>query len=294
MRFMETSTITILQPGDEAALEAFLLPRVESSMFLIGNMRTAGLADRGQLYQGTYAVRLQEGKIAGVVAHFWNRNLVLQDPVGPAELCAAAVKASGRPIGGLVGPNRQVVLAKAALGIGGASLQMDETETLYSLELEELVVPDALASGRVTGRRIRPGDVDLLADWGAAYEVEALGEEDCPRLRRQVREETERAVREQRTWVLEEGGRPVARSSFNTAIAEAVQVGGVWTPPELRRRGYGRAVVAASLLDARAAGVKKGILFTGEDNIAAQKAYEALGFRPVGDYSIVLLKPPAA
>jgi len=291
---METPTIRILQPGDEAALEAFLLPRVESSMFLIGNVRAAGLADRGQLYQGTYAARLQDGKIVGVVAHYWNRNLILQDPVDPAALCAAAVRASGRPIGGLLGPNGQVALAKAALGIGGSSLQMDETETLYSLELGELVVPDALASGRVTGRRIQPGDVDLLTDWGAAYEVEALGEEDSLRLRRQVREETERAIREQRTWVLEDGGRPVARSSFNTAIAEAVQIGGVWTPPELRRRGYGRAVVAASLLDARAAGVEKGILFTGEDNIAAQKAYEALGFRPVGDYSIVLLRSPAA
>ncbi len=293
---METSTIRILQPGDEAALEAFLLPRVESSMFLIGNMRADGLTDRGQLYQGTYAARLQEGKIVGVVAHFWNRNLMLQDPVDPAALCAAAVRASGRPIGGLLGPNDQVTLAKTALGIDRSSLQLDETERLYSLELGDLVVPDALASGRVTGRRIQPGDLDLLTDWGAAYEVEALGEEDSPRLRRQVREETERAIREQRTWVLEleDEGRPVACSSFNAAIAEAVQVGGVWTPPDLRRRGYGRAVVATSLLDARAAGVKKGILFTGEDNVAAQKAYEALGFRLVGDFSIVLLKPSAA
>jgi RimJ/RimL family protein N-acetyltransferase len=293
-RIMETPTIRILEPGDEAALEAFLLPRVASSMFLIGNMRAAGLADRGQIYQGTYAARLQDGKIVGVVAHYWNRNLVLQDPIDPAALCAAAVRTSGRPIGGLIGPNDQVGLAKAALGIGGSSAQMDETEMLYSLELEELVVPDALSSGRVTGRRIQPGDVDLLARWGAAYEVEALGEEDSPRLRHRVREETERAVKEQRTWVLEDGGRPVACSSFNTAIAEAVQVGGVWTPPELRRRGYGRAVVAAPLLDARTVGVEKGILFTGEDNIAAQKAYEALGFRPVGDYSLVLLKPSAA
>jgi len=39
-------------------------------------------------------------------------------------------------------------------------------------------------------------------------------------------------------------------------------------------------------------GVKKGILFTGEDNIAAQRAYEALGFRRIGDYSIVLLRSP--
>jgi predicted GNAT family acetyltransferase len=46
------------------------------------------------------------------------------------------------------------------------------------------------------------------------------------------------------------------------------------------------------LLDARTEGVKKGILFTGEDNIAAQRAYEALGFRCIGDYSIMLLRSP--
>ncbi len=52
MRIMETSAIRVLKPGDEAALEAFSLPQVESSMFLIGNVRAAGLTDNGQTYQG--------------------------------------------------------------------------------------------------------------------------------------------------------------------------------------------------------------------------------------------------
>ena len=66
----------------------------------------------------------------------------------------------------------------------------------------------------------------------------------------------------------------------------------MWTPPELRRRGYGRAAVAASLLDARAEGATEAILFTAEDNIAAQKAYVALGFRQVGSYRMLLLRSP--
>ena len=32
-------TYRVLQPGDEAALAAFVLPRISSSMFLLGNMR---------------------------------------------------------------------------------------------------------------------------------------------------------------------------------------------------------------------------------------------------------------
>jgi predicted GNAT family acetyltransferase len=297
---MEMSVIRVLKPGDEAALEAFLLPQVESSMFLIGNMRAAGLTDHGQTYQGTYAAKLEGGKIVGVVAHYWNQNLVFQAPVDLVALCAEAVKGSGHPIQGLIGPSDQVGMAKEMLDMDRSNVQMDETEKLYSLELEDLVVPGSLASGKVKGRRIESGDVDLLTKWRVAYAVEALGEEDSPQVRQQCREVTERSVREKRTWVLEacpersrrNEGRPVACSSFNTAIEEAVQVGGVWTPPELRRRGYGRAVVAASLLDARTEGVKKGILFTGEDNIAAQRAYEALGFRCIGNYSIVLLRSP--
>jgi len=59
-----------------------------------------------------------------------------------------------------------------------------------------------------------------------------------------------------------------------------------------RRRGYARAVVAASLLDARAEGAQTAILFTGESNTAAQKAYVALGFRHIGAYRLLLLRTP--
>ena len=65
-------------------------------------------------------------------------------------------------------------------------------------------------------------------------------------------------------------------------------MGGVWTPPERRGRGYARAVVAASLLDARAEGVERAVLFT--ENPVARRAYEALGFRRVGEYGLVIFR----
>ena len=286
------STLRVLKSGDEAALEAYLLPRVELSMFLIGNLRTTGFHDNGQIYQGTYSGKFEDGKIIGAVAHFWNQNLVLQAQIDLLALCAEAVEGSGRPIKGLIGPSAQVQLVKNALEIKKSSIQMDETERLYSLDLKDLALPGNLRSGEVKARRIEQKDINLLTKWNTAYAVEALGAEEDPILRKHSEEESERSVREKRTWVLEDGGRPVACSSFNAAIKEAVQVGGVWTPPAFRRRGYARAVVAASLLDARAEGVRKGILFTGDENIAARKAYESLGFQCVGDYSILLLKSP--
>ena len=64
-------------------------------MFLIGNMRSAGLVDRGQSYQGTYAAAFEDGEIAGVVAHDWNGNLVFQAPAHPEALWRAGLSSSG-------------------------------------------------------------------------------------------------------------------------------------------------------------------------------------------------------
>jgi ribosomal protein S18 acetylase RimI-like enzyme len=282
----------VLQPGDEATLEAFLLPRVESSMFLIGNLRDSGLIDRGQPYEGTYAAAFIKDEIVGAVAHFWNGNLAFQAPKHLEDLWPVAVRASGRPIRGLLGPIEQVAVVYRALDLRGTQIQVDEVENLYSLDLADLVVPEPLRSGRVTGRLVGPCDLDLLTEWRVGFSLESLGEEEGADLRDRCRVDAERVIRERRCWLLEDGGRPVSTSAFNTSFAEAVQVGGVWTPPELRRRGYGRAVVAASLLDARAQRVGKGVLFTGLDNVPAQKAYLALGFRHVGDYRLTLLRLP--
>jgi predicted GNAT family acetyltransferase len=132
-----------------------------------------------------------------------------------------------------------------------------------------------------------------LVGWRVGFSVESLGAEDTPQLWKQCRASVERSLKDGLTWVLLDRGQPVSTSSFNTAIAEAVQVGGVWTPPELRSRGYGRSAVAASLLDARAEGAVKSILFTGIGNLPAQRAYSALGFRRLGDYRLLLLRSDA-
>ena len=289
---MNTPVIRVLEPHDHAALEAFLRSRVESSMFLISNMRSAGLADHGQAYGGTYAAAFEGGKIIAVVAHYWNENMILQAPAHVGALCRAAVEGSKRPLGGFIGPCDQVSAAQEALGIAGANIQMDETEKLYTLGLDDLREPDDLRSGKVSGRRIESRDLDLITEWRIAYSLETLGQEDSSQWQARCRRSAERSLKEGRTWVLEVEGVPVACTSFNAAIGEVVQVGGVWTPPELRRRGYGRSIVAVSLLDARSEGVETAILFTGETNIGAQKAYAALGFRHIGDYRMLFLRSP--
>ena len=285
--------IRILQPSDQDALEDFLGPHLESSMLLLSNSRRAGLVDRRQYFEGTYFAAFEDGRIVGVAAHYWIENLVLQSPPEHLEaLLASATSAAIRPLRGLLGPGEQIARAKEILRLTDDEIQIDDREGLYSVKLDELIVPEALATGQLRGRRIERRDLEREAAWRLAYCLEAIKAEDTPELRERCRNEMEGSCERGDTWVLEHGGEPVASTSFNARLDEAVQVGGVWTPPELRSRGYARAAVAASLLDARAEAVERAILFTGDDNTAAIKAYLALGFRLIGDYRIILLREP--
>jgi predicted GNAT family acetyltransferase len=285
---MTGSGIRILGDGDEAWLDRFLMRHADSSLFLRSNLCVAGLVDRGQPLQGTYAAAFRQGEVVAVVGHFWNENLILQAPEQAAELATAAVKASRRRLGGLIGPHEQVVAARRGLGLMGRPTHIAEEEILYALPLVQLCTPAALEDGRVRCRSGRTEDFDLLTDWRAAYSAETLGESETNQSRQRDRETIERYITRAEQWVLEAEGTPVATSTFNARLADTVQIGGVWTPPPLRSRGYARAVVGGSLLAARDVGIGRAVLFTPQRNIAAQRAYESLGFRPVGDYTVTI------
>jgi hypothetical protein len=67
-------TTRILRPEDQAQLEAFLVPRVASSMFLLSNSRKAGLTGAPGRYHGTYA-----GAFAGTALGGSRRTLLERD-----------------------------------------------------------------------------------------------------------------------------------------------------------------------------------------------------------------------
>ncbi|HXJ32854.1 MAG TPA: GNAT family N-acetyltransferase [Candidatus Eisenbacteria bacterium] len=280
--------VRVLGPDDVPALESFLLEHRDSSLFLRSNLRTAGIVDRGEPYQGTYAAAFDGDRLVGVAAHCWNDSLVVQAPAAVAIVVREAVRVSGRRIRGIVGPWAQLVAARTALGLDGAATRMCSHDDLFALELAALVVPAPLAEGRVHCRATRADDLDLVTRWRVGYRTELMGGVDGPELRRLARDEIELLHRAGSSFLLENGGAPVAFSAFNARLPDVVQIGGVWTPPALRSRGYARAVVAGSLVAARAEGVTRSILFTGEDNPAAQRAYVALGYRRIGDYGLIL------
>jgi len=285
--------VRVLGSGDEAVVESFLLAHADSSLFLLRNLSTNGLEDRGQRYDGTWAGAFEDGRLVAVAAHSWFSTVLVQAPRHLPDVVRAAVRASGRAVGGVIGPWAQATAARDALGFAGVAMRMESHEGLYALPLDALVVPTLLTIGRATCRRSRAADLDLLASWRAGYRIETNAEEDSAELLAASRADVELGLAEGSGWVLEVDATPVAYQQFNATLPDVVQVGGVWTPPPLRGRGYARAVVAGALLAARVEGVRRGVLFTGESNLPARRAYAALGFTRVGDWALLFLKTPA-
>lgn len=282
-------TTRLLGPGDEALLERFLLRHADASMFLRSNARAAGLADTGATFSATWVAEVAEGELVAVAAHCWNGVLVLQAPRGPERVSREAVARSRRRVSGICGPWEQVVAARSELGLAEARASLVDREDLFALDLDLLQVPPALAEGRVSCRLAAPSDLPLLLPWRVAYCVETLGQSPSEELLAASRKDLEDLLSSGNAFVLLDGAETVSFSGFNARIPDSVQVGGVFTPPALRGRGYARSAVAGSLRLAREEGAARAILFTGVDNRPARRAYEALGFSVVGDYGVVLL-----
>jgi RimJ/RimL family protein N-acetyltransferase len=286
---MTHEAVELLGPGDEERLDGFLARHGDSSMFLRSNWRLAGLADRGGRLQGTYAAAVDGGAVVGVAAHYGNGMVALQAPAGRAgPLAAEAVRVTGRPVGGLVGPRAQVVEARDALGLASCATALDSREDLFALELDALAVSDALREQRVLCGRARPEDLAIAAAWRVAYSIEALGSQPSDELEREAQSAIERDIESGHLWLLRDPtGTPLAMSRLNARLPDCVQIGGVYTPGPLRGRGHAGDVVAGQLLDLRAGGIRRAVLFTDVDNQPARRAYQRIGFERVGDYGIV-------
>jgi len=279
-----------LGPADGEALARLLETHADQSLFLQSNLLAAGFEDDGRPYSATYVGAVATGEVLAVAAHCWNGNVVLLCPAALREVIEAVPRTSGRPVKGLVGPWSQVVEARGVLGLDDAPTALCEREILFGLELAELVVPEALARGRVTCSRAVPGELEPLVAMRIAYEHELIGTRGGPEHEATVRSTMSRTIEDGDAWVLRESGEAiVACSVFNARTPATVQIGGVYALPALRGRGLARAVVAGSLLAARESGVRRSVLFTGHGNTAAITAYEALGYRRAGDYGLLLL-----
>lgn len=269
---------------DVPALAGFFSQHLESSMFLLGNLEAFGLdgtSDHACRYwvwdtpeQGVFA-RSQAGM---VMMQAPDRSL--------ADLRAAGDLIAGHTVSGVIGDAAQVARFVQAVD-WPKTFMMDVDEPGYTLDLADLVVPPSAAEADL--RPLAALDTALAENWRHGYVIE-LGMV-APHLARAqaVRDIAHYRARDtHRVLFIED--RPVAMTGFNSIAGDAVQIGGVWTPPELRGNGYARAAVALHLAEARATGTCQSVLFAASP--IAARAYEAIGFRRCFDFGWRLYSDP--
>lgn len=137
----------------------------------------------------------------------------------------------------------------------------------------------------VAGRLRLAHDADraTILDWGRAFELEALAGLPSDQ---QVRDWADRMLRDgsDRGLVLwEVGGRPVSMAGYGGPTPNGIRVFAVYTPPQLRRRGYATACVGALTERLLANGRQFCFLFTDLANPTSNSIYEWIGYRPVID-----------
>lgn len=134
-------------------------------------------------------------------------------------------------------------------------------------------------------------DLDLVAQWIAAFNQEALGEQetDYAATRRQVQMRIEG-----RTLYLWEDEEPVALAGIARPTPHGMAIGPVYTPPAWRGRGYATSLVAQVSQRLLESGRHFCTLFTDLANPTSNRIYQKIGYHPVGDYTVYRFREPTS
>ncbi len=140
--------------------------------------------------------------------------------------------------------------------------------------LERVVPPAEPPPG--TLRFATADDLELVTGWVAEFTREA--KVPMPR----APDYAESMIRARRLFIWDDGG-PRTMVGWGADTPNGVRVGPVYTPPQLRGRGYASAATAAASQRALDAGRRMCFLYTDLANPTSNGIYSRIGYRPVTD-----------
>ncbi|MEU6392945.1 GNAT family N-acetyltransferase [Streptomyces sp. NPDC046939] len=199
-----------------------------------------------------------------------------------AEALVEAVDADG-PVGvnGTVEGARAFADAWLARHPGG-SVSESMAKRLY--RLDRLTPPEPAPPGRA--RVATADDRELLARWHGEF----MGAAEPGGARDLAWADSRVPYGGATLWETPDGT-PVSMAGVTRLVAGTVRVAPVYTPRELRGRGYAGAVTAEVTRAALAAGAEQVVLFTDLANRTSNALYQRLGYRPVRDFTSLGLRP---
>lgn len=276
-------TWRVAGPEDLDWITALLRDHIQASMFLLDNLQKYGLGSDAPYGMQVWCLNDREG----IFAITNSGSVMMQAPTATAaDWRALGPMVQGRKIEFVLGDAPQSRAFMAAVGLSELPAKRDADEPGFHLHLDDLVL-DARP-----GEALRPfSDIphEQLLEWGTAYNVEVTGKD--PEVARELtRMNTGIYLERDSHRLLYEGDRPVSRTGINAQVDDVVQIGGVYTPPDLRGQGYARRAVAYHMDELRQKGVRAAVLFAASNEAA--KAYRAIGFKPAGRFTLVVYDPP--
>ena len=156
--------------------------------------------------------------------------------------------------------------------ISGQKCELVRRQHLY--QLKKIIGPIPGVKGNL--RQALLSDLNMLADWQAAFMEEALSDRNPSN----IFEETKLRI-EHGDIFLWQDAVPVSMALKNRPTRNGICVSYVYTPPSLRREGYAYACVrtlSQQLLDE---GWKFCTLFANQTNTSANHIYQRMGYQPI-------------
>jgi predicted GNAT family acetyltransferase len=257
------------------AARDFLMAREAANNLMIGlALRfTERKHETGEHYYAV--VQDDDGAVVAAAIMTPPFHLVLTDaPPGAVEMVARDLLASGRVLPGVLAPP-DVAMRMGELWSTETGGRFERAMAQRIYELEEVIEPRPIEGGL---RRIGLEDRELATDWLMAFGAEV----GLPGTREGAERAADALIAEERGYLWEDG-HPVSMAAWAGPTPEGVRIYAVYTPPELRGKGYASACVAGLsrlLLDS---GKRACFLFTDLANPISNTIYRKIGYRPVCD-----------
>jgi hypothetical protein len=226
-----------------------------------------------------FAVVEDDGRVVGVTMRTPPHNLIvseLDDEDAIPTLVDDARSAFGS-LPGVVGPKEPVGwFAEAWRAATGVAARLDLAQRAF--RADHVNAPTGV-SGRM--RDYEPADRPQAAGWMDAFADEALPERPPGTSEDFVDHREQDPDAGLVFW--EDEGRSVSMAGFGGRTPSGTRIGPVYTPPELRGRGYASGLTAALTQRLLESGLRFCFLFTDLANPTSNSIYQRIGYEPVGD-----------
>ena len=257
-------------------------PEHQLTLGIVGDAEAHG----GFPDDGALVAALQDGRVMATAIWTPPWNVILSEVDDEQALPAIADSLAAEDLGGVNGPAEHVeAFARAWCERTGGRYVEAMRQRSYALDT---VTPPRDVPGRL--RRAAPEDRAVMTKWMDGFDREAMGSEAG---RRDIDAMVDELINSSsRIGYIWEDPEPVSMCQATGATPNGIRIGAVYTPPELRRRGYASALVAAVSQAELDRGRRWCFLFTDLANPTSNRIYQAVGYRPTRDVALIRFDRP--